>query len=150
MKVVILMDIPGTGKSGEIKEVANGFARNYLIPQGKADVATADIIKMTVEQRQAKLTRQQKYSSEIKQLAEQINGKTFTIKAKAGAEQKLFGAITAADIAEELKRVSGAEIDKKKIGLDKPIKKLGTYEVALKLAKDITSKVFVTVEATGE
>lgn len=150
MKVVFLMDIPGTGKSGEIKEVANGFARNYLIPQGKAAVATADIIKMTVEQRQAKLTRQQKYSSEIKQLAEQINGKTFTIKAKAGAEQKLFGAITAADIAEELKRVSGAEIDKKKIGLDKPIKKLGTYEVALKLAKDITSKVFVTVEATGE
>lgn len=150
MKVVLLTDLTGTGKAGELKEVAGGFARNYLIPKGHAMIATPDIIKMTLEQRQAALVKQQKYSAELKQLAEQINGKTFVLKAKAGTEQKLFGSVTSADIAEEIKRVSGVEIDKKKIELEKPIKQLGTHEVVLKIAKNAVSRIFVNIEAVGE
>jgi large subunit ribosomal protein L9 len=142
MKVIFLQDVPNVAQTGQVKEVADGYARNYLIPQKLAALAQPQAVSQ-VETRTKKM--EIRLITEIKELASQIEGKEVSLKAKAGAKDKLYGSITSADIATELKNVTGLEIDKRKIELEEPIRQLGSYEVTIKLGQDITPKIRVTV-----
>jgi large subunit ribosomal protein L9 len=143
MRVVFLQDVPRVAKAGEIKEVADGYARNFLIPRKLALLAKPQALSQieTIKITKAK----EKEKAELATLAQQIEGKEITIKAKAGAKDRLYGSITTADIASELSNTTGLVIDKRKIELDEPIRQLGSYEVAIRLAKDILPKIRVSV-----
>jgi large subunit ribosomal protein L9 len=142
MKVIFLQDVPQLAQAGQVKEVADGYARNYLIPRKLAALAqpkAVSQIEIKARKMEAHLT------AELQELAGQLEGKEVSLRAKAGAKEKLYGSITSADIAAELKNVTGLEIDKRKIGLEEPIRQLGNYEVVIKLGKDIAPTIRVTV-----
>jgi len=141
MRVVFLQDVPNVAKAGEIKEVANGYARNFLIPKKLALLARPQVLS----QLGTREITEAKEDTELIALAHQIEGKEVILKAKAGAKDRLYGSITSADIASELSNTTGLVIDKRKIELDEPIRQLGSYEVAIRLAKDIVPKIRVTV-----
>ena len=142
MKVVFLEDVPNVAQAGQVKEVADGYARNYLIPRKLAALAQAQAVSQT-EARTKKI--EIRLTAEMNDLASQIEGKEVSLKAKAGAKDKLYGSITSADIAAELQNVTGLEIDKRKIELEEPIRQLGSYEVTVKLGQDIAPKIKVNV-----
>jgi len=142
MKVIFLQDVPNVAQAGQVKEVADGYARNYLIPRKLAALAQPQAVSQ-IETRAKKM--EVRLTTEMKDLASHIEGKEVSLKAKAGAKDKLYGSITSADIAAELQNVTGLEIDKRKIELEEPIRQLGSYEIAIKLGKDITPKIKVTV-----
>jgi large subunit ribosomal protein L9 len=146
VKVIFLQDVPNVAKIGEVKEVASGYGRNYLIPQKLAMLATPSAIsKLEAQQGIIERSQAQK-ETEITDLAQQLEGKEVTMKAKTGASDRLFGSITNTDIAFELQNATGLVIDKKKIELAEPIRQLGNYEITIKLAKNIVPKIKVTVE----
>lgn len=147
MKVVFLQDVQGVAKLGDIKEVADGYGRNYLLPKKLALVATPEAMKRAEAAKKAEAARQARLDAEMAELARKLDGTPVTIKAKAGAEDKLFGSVTALDITDAVLKATGIEVDRRKVELDEPIKKLGTYEVTVKLAKDAVATVKVTVEA---
>lgn len=142
MKVIFLQDVPNVAQAGQVKEVADGYARNYLIPRKLAAMAQPQAVSQ-IEARTKKM--EVRLTGEMKDLASRLEGKEVSLKAKAGAKDKLYGSITSADIAAELKNVTGIEVDKRKIELEEPIRQLGSYEIAIKLGKDIAPKVRVTV-----
>ncbi|MCJ7669982.1 MAG: 50S ribosomal protein L9 [Dehalococcoidia bacterium] len=150
MKIVLLEDVPGKGKAGEIKEVSKGYAKNFLLPRGLALVATPTVIKQV----ESRLEREKLEGSidreKLVELAQQIEGKEIRFKARMGAGERLFGSITAADVAEELSRAIGSVIDKRKIDIEKPFRQTGSYEVAVKLAGDIKPKITVVIEEEEE
>jgi large subunit ribosomal protein L9 len=141
MKVVFLQDVPNVAKAGEIKEVAAGYGRNFLIPRKLAVLASPQAMSQvkTSDQIQAKT------DEELAELASQLDGKEVSLKAHAGAKERLYGSITSADIAAELESATGIVVDKRKIELDKPIHQLGSYELTVHLGKDITPKITVNV-----
>jgi large subunit ribosomal protein L9 len=141
MRVVFLQDVPNVAKAGEIKEVADGYGRNFLIPKKLALLAKPQAIKQ-VETGDIMKAR---VNAELTALASQLEGKEVTLKAKAGAKDRLYGSITSADIASELSKASGLDIDKRKVELGEPIRQLGSYEVTIRLAKDILPKIKDTV-----
>jgi len=142
MKVIFVQDVPNVAKAGEVKEVANGYGRNFLIPQKLALLAEspASITRLKI-----KIQSQADTQAELIKLAQQLEGKEIILKARAGAKDRLHGSITSADIASELDSSAGIVIDKRKIELDEPIRQLGNYEVAIRLAKDIIPKIKVAV-----
>ena len=146
MKVIFLQDVTNIARAGDVKEVANGFARNYLIPHKLATPASVSAEATAEVQKKIRLSQAAREEARLRELADQIQGKEIVIRAKVGAKDKLFGSVTGADIATELQRVVGTEIDKRKIELAEPIKMVGTYEIEVKLAKDISPKIKVTVE----
>ncbi|MDE6356700.1 MAG: 50S ribosomal protein L9 [Clostridia bacterium] len=146
MKIILLQDVKGQGKKGEVKEVNEGYARNFLIKKGLAEVATPTKIN---ELNQKKASQDFHRAEEVKAtqaLAKEVYGKTFTVKIKAGQSGKVFGSVTGANIAEALV-AAGYNVDKKKIVLAQPIKTIGTYEVELKLMEGVQSKINVVIEA---
>lgn len=150
MKVVLLEDLQGKGKAGEIKEVSKGYAKNFLLPRGLAFVATPAVIKQ-VESRLEKDRLDESVDHEkLVGLAQQIEGKEIHLKARMGAGERLFGSITAADVAEELSRSISIVVDKKKIDLEKPFRRTGSYEVVVKLASDVRPQITVVIEEENE
>lgn len=148
MKVILRKNVATLGDTGEVVAVKNGYANNYLIPQGIAIRATEGTLKAleTEKKQQArKVELQRKAAREIAQKIEQLALKVY---AKAGESGKLFGTVTSADIAEALKS-QGFDIDRRKITLDAPVKTLGKFEADAKLFSDITVKVHFEVEAEG-
>ena len=148
MKVILRKDVATLGDAGEVVAVKNGYANNFLIPQGIAIRATEGTLKAleTEKKQQAKKVElQRKNAREHAQKIEQLSLKVF---AKAGESGKLFGTVTSADIAEALK-AQGIEIDRRKITIEAPIKSLGKYEADAKIFMDITVKIQFEVEAEG-
>ncbi len=145
MKVIFLQDVPNVARAGEIKEVASGYGRNFLIPQKLALLASSPAISLIEVQRKISALNQQQTEAEVVELANQLDGREVFLKAKVGAKDRLYGSITNADIATELESATGLVIDKKKIELAKPINQLGSHEVTIRLAKDVIPKVKVTV-----
>jgi len=144
MKVIFLQDVLNVARTGEIKEVASGYGRNFLIPKKLAVLAKSPAsIKDT--QLKIKTKSQTDIQAELAELAQQLEGKEIILKAKVGAKDKLFGSITSADIASELQNTEGLVVDKRKIELAEPIRHLGSHEIAIKLTKDIIPKIKVTV-----
>ena len=150
MKVVFLKDVPRVAKAGEIKEVASGYGRNFLIPRELAMLANPQAISLAEAQRRVKARQQAESEAELVELARELEGKEITLEARVGAQEHLYGSITNADIAAELESSAGLVVDKRKIELAEPIRELGNYEVAVRLAKEIVPKIKVTVTAKVE
>lgn len=148
MEVLLLQDVPNLGKAGEIKKVSDGYARNYLIPQGLAKLATPGVKKQAEQIRRAAERRRQQARRDAEALAERIAQLTLQFTAKVGETGRLYGSITAAQIAERLSEELGVEIDRRILGLDQPIRELGTYEVPVRLMADLAPTV--RVEVVGE
>lgn len=146
MKVVLKKDVPGLGKAGDIKNVADGYARNYLIPKGLAAVATPGAVKQAEQERVAEAERARRLQQEAAELAQKLANQTFTFKARAGEGDRLYGSITSADIAEAIQAATGLEVDKRKVLLERPIRELGEHTVTVKLHGDVVSQVKVIVE----
>jgi large subunit ribosomal protein L9 len=146
MKVIFLRDVPRVGRKGEVKEVADGFGRNFLLPQKLALLATPEVLKRMETERLAAERQRQRTEAELRELARQLEGMSFTLKAKVGEGTRLYGSIRGAQIAEEISRVMGYEIDKKCVELEEPIRHLGSYPARVKLTKDAISRIQVVVE----
>ncbi len=150
MKVVLLEDVAGAGKAGEIKDVSKGYAKNFLLPRGLALIATPAVTKQVESRLERKKLEESVDREELVELAQQVEGKEIHLKARLGGGERLFGSITAADVAEELGRAIGSVIHKKKIDMEKPFHQTGSYEVAVKLAGDIKPKITVVIEEETE
>jgi len=147
MKVILIKEVKKLGKEGEIKEVSDGYARNYLIPKGYAVEATKIKLKETEEKNKREQNRKKKEKIEAEKLKKILDGKTITIFAKTGGENKLFGAVTAKEISEILQEEFAVSIDKKKIDIGEPIKHLGNYNINIKIYPSIRAKIRVVVTA---
>jgi large subunit ribosomal protein L9 len=150
MNVVFLQNVPNVAKAGDVKNVPDGYARNYLIPNKLATPATANVKSQMEAQARAQEKKQANMEAEHRETAEKIEKMNLVIKAKTGAKNRLFGSITSADIAKELEATSGLIVDKRKIELSEPIRELGAVEVTVKLYKDINAKLKVTVKNLEE
>ncbi len=145
MRVIFLEDVPNVARAGEIKEVANGYGRNFLIPRKLALPAKPETINTVGTQLKVRARTQAQTEAELLELANQLNGREVTLEARIGSQDRLYGSITAADIAAELESATGLVVDKRKIELDESIRQIGSYEVAIRLAKDIVPKIKVIV-----
>ncbi len=145
MKVIFLQDVPNVARAGEVKEVANGYGRNFLIPQKLASLVRSESINTVRAQLEVETRSQVQTEAELLELANHLDGREVILEARTGSKDRLYGSITAADIATELESITGFAIDKRKIDLAEPIRQLGSYEVAIRLAKDIVPQIRVTV-----
>jgi len=152
MKVVFIEDVPDVAEAGEIREVADGYGRNYLIPRKLAVLADAQATQIVEVQKKRKARIEAETEAEMRELAKQLEGLDITIKAKAGAKDRLYGSITNADIAEELSTSAGLVVDKRKIELETPIHEIGSYEIPIRLTKDIIPNIKLSIieEVTAE
>jgi large subunit ribosomal protein L9 len=146
MQVILREDIDKLGKIGDLVKVADGYARNYLVPNKKAIEATPKNLHAMDHAKKMVADRLRKLKKEAAADADMIKALAITIKAKSGEEGKLFGSVTSMDIAEAMK-AEGVAIDKRKIILDEPIKRLGDYTIAVKLHADVTADFKLTVIA---
>jgi large subunit ribosomal protein L9 len=146
MEVLLLKDVDQLGEAGEIKRVAGGYARNYLLPRRLAVMATPGAIKQAEKQRQATSRREAKELSEAQALAQTLDGMSVTFQARAGESDRLYGSITNVNIAEALEEQVGQEVDRRKIELEEPLKELGTHAVTIRLASEAEAKVTVIIE----
>lgn len=144
MKVILKDEVKNMGNMGQIVEVADGYARNYLVPRGLAVEANTKNIKSLEHQKRVIQEKSKKIRNQAQELSNKMTTMSLVIKAKAGEEGKLFGSVTTMDIAESLKN-EGLEIDKKKISLDEPIKRLGSYTVNIKVHPEVTTQVNLQV-----
>ena len=144
MKIILREDMDTLGFEGEIVDVANGYARNYLIPKGMALKANVQNVKLFETQRKKIEVKRVKAKEDAEKIKEQLADVMVTISQKAGEEDKLFGSVTSMDIAAHLEK-QGIVIDRKKITLEKPIKALGEFEVQIRLYPEVTGSIKVVV-----
>ncbi|MDT9545764.1 MAG: 50S ribosomal protein L9 [Chlorobium sp.] len=148
MKVILRKDVAALGDAGEVVAVKNGYANNFLIPQGMATRATEGTLRALETEKKQQAKKMELLRKSARDLAAKIEQMTLKIQAKAGDSGKLFGTVTSADISEVLK-AQGVEIDRRKITIEAPVKALGKYEAEAKLFSDVTVKVSFEVEAEG-
>jgi len=144
MKVIFKADVKGQGKKGEVKEVSDGYARNYLIPRGLAVEATEGNLKQLASQKEKEAERKAQQQAAAQEVAAKLNEMVLTIKAKAGEGGRLFGAVTAKRLAEELAS-QGVKVDRKTIQLPEPIRELGTTQVEIRLFPGVQAMLRVQV-----
>ncbi len=144
MKVIFKADVKGQGKKGEVKEVSDGYARNYLIPRGLAVEATKGNLKQLEAEKEKEAERQAQQKAAAEELAAKLNQMVLTIPAKAGEGGRLFGAVTAKRLAEELSS-QGVKVDRKTIQLSEPIRELGTTQVEIRLYPGVQAILRVQV-----
>jgi large subunit ribosomal protein L9 len=148
VKIVLRTDVSGLGKRGDIAEVADGYARNFLLPKGKALVATPGVEAQAEAMRRARAVRAAANRADAVQLADALAAAKITITAKAGKEGKLFGSVSTADIVAAVERQLGAGLDRRHLTLAEPIKKIGAYSVVAHLVGDVDAPFTVHVSAT--
>ena len=146
MKVIFLQDVKGKGKKGQMAEISDGYARNYLLPKKLAMEATPDAINTMRMNDKAAAERAAKERAEAVEVSKKLREMTVVVTAKGGGAGKLFGSVTSQEIADALKAKSGIVIDKRKIVLSDPIKNVGTYTVQCKLGYEITAPLTVKIE----
>lgn len=146
MKVVFIEDISAKEKKGDIKEVSDGYARNYLLPRGLALPATPGTVKAAEKIAQERERKRERMHEEYVELARQIEGKELRFKGKASSKGTLHGSITAADVADRLSDLVNVDIDKKKISMKSSLHNIGEYEVQVIFSKDATAKIMVIIE----
>ena len=149
MKVVFLQDVNGVANGGDVKEVKNGFARNYLIPKNMAAPATPNnLLQIKKLQNQASTTRIKRLE-DLRELAEAIDGTVVKIDMRAGANEQLYGSVTGTMVADLVSEITGRTIDRQIVQLDSPIRKLGVFPIPIRLHPDIAANVQVIVHETG-
>ena len=146
VKVVLLQDVPNIGGPGTVKDVADGYARNFLLPRKLATPATAGALKQVERLQQAEERRQAKVDAEMAALAGRSDGQELLFRVRAGEEGRLYGSVTNSDVAEVLARQTGDEIDRRRVILEDPIHNVGTYEVTVRLSGSHSPTVRVIVE----
>ena len=146
MKVILSKDVQGTGKAGEVKDVADGYARNYLIPRKLAIPATGGALKNVEQRKAAEQKRVAGEEAAARALADRLTSAPVVLTAKVGDQGRLYGSITSGDIADQLSAQLGQPIDKRKIELDEPIRQLGTFEVTIRLHRAVSAAVTVDVQ----
>lgn len=145
MKIVLRADVDNLGKKGDLVEVADGYARNYLVPKGLALRATPGVQKQADAMRRNRDARDRRDREAAEALASQFSGRTVTVTARAGEGGKLFGSVTASDIAEAVQAQFGVEVDRRRIELDEPLKELGATELRVRLHSEVVAAVVVEV-----
>ena len=145
MKVILLQDVRGKGKKGQMLEVSDGYARNYMLPRKIAKEATADAINTMRMNDKATQERQARERAEAMELAKRMKAMTLTVYAKGGGAGRLFGSVTSQEIADALQS-QGITLDKRKIVIDEPIKNVGTYTIRCKLGYEITAQLTVQIQ----
>ena len=146
MRVILKREVRGLGRPGEVKDVADGYAQNFLLPKGLATLATAGEMKHLAQERQADKLKKDRAHSDAEELAARLGTITLVFKLKAGEQGKTFGSVTNKDIAEALRREHKIDIDRTKIHLPEPVKTLGAHSVEMRLLPDVRAKVTVAVE----
>ncbi|MGH9210738.1 MAG: 50S ribosomal protein L9 [Acidimicrobiales bacterium] len=147
MQVILRSDVANLGKRGDILDVADGFARNYLVPKGLAMKASTGTATQADAMRRARDLRDAQDRSAAEDVATMLVSKVVTVTARAGSEGRLFGSVTSADIATAIESQTGVELDRRKFHLDEPLKSLGTHVVSVKLHSDVEFPVTVEVLA---
>jgi large subunit ribosomal protein L9 len=147
MKVLLTKDVEHLGVAGDIKEVSGGYGRNYLLPQGMAVIATRGAIKQAEERLSAQRKREAVLRQEAQVLAQRMAGVTLTFVERVGENDRLFGSVTASDIAEKLHAAVGVDIDRRRIELDEPIKRVGDFVVHYRVMTGVVAEVKVVVNA---
>ena len=149
MEVILREDIDKLGNRGQLVKVADGYARNYLLPQRLAVIATESNRKIVEQERESWLRKEAKLADEARDLGKLMGNVTITITQKAGEEGQLFGSVTAGDIADALAR-QNFNIDRRKVHLEHPIKQIGEYQVPVRLHRDVTVEIPVNVVAEAQ
>jgi large subunit ribosomal protein L9 len=149
MEVILKEDVAKLGSRGDVVKVAEGYGRNYLLPRKLAIQASESNKAVIVQMKEAAVRRHQKDKADAEKLAAQLNEVVIQLKRRSGEHDQLFGSVTSSDIATELEH-KGFNIDRRKISLDEPIKTLGEHKVSIRLVKDVTAHVKVTVEKEAE
>lgn len=144
MKVILLQDVKGSGKKGQIVKVADGYAKNFLFPKGLAKEADAHNLNTLKAQKDAQQRKLEQAKAEAERIADELLKTTVSLTAKGG-EGRLFGSVTTKEIAESLKEQTGLDIDRRKIILDEPIKQFGGYELEVRLFEGIKGKLKIMV-----
>lgn len=148
MKVILLQDVEGLGKAGDLKDVANGYARNYLLPRQLAAGATPSLIENRQQRIAAEQRKVEKQAELNRQQAERLGQVVLTFKARVGRQGRLYGSITSQDIATGLREAEGMTIDRRVIDLPNPIRSTGTFTIPVKIAPRLEPKI--TVNVVGE
>ena len=146
MKVILMQDVKGKGKKGQMIEVSDGYARNFMLPRKIAVEATADAVNTMRMNDKAAAEKAAKERAEAVELSKKLREMTLTVTAKGGGAGRLFGSVTNQEIADSLKASSGITLDKRKIVIADPIKSVGTYTVQCKLGYEITASMNVKIE----
>ena len=146
MKVILLQDVKGKGKKGQLLEISDGYARNFLLPRKLAVEATADAVNTKKMNDKAAAEKAAKERAEALEISHKLREMTLTVTAKGGGAGRLFGSVTNQEIADALKAKSGINLDKRKIVISDPIKSVGTYTVTCKLGYEITAPLTVKIE----
>ena len=151
MKIILLQDVEGLGQAGDLKEVANGYARNYLLPRHLAAGATPGLIANRAQRIAAEQRKIEKQAEANRQLAERLGQVSLTVKAKVGRQGRLYGSITSQDIAAYLQQAENLTIDRRLIEMPEPIRTLGTFTIPVKVATKLEPKITVNViDETGK
>jgi large subunit ribosomal protein L9 len=145
VKVVLRADIPGVGKRGDITEVADGFARNFLVPQGRAIFANAGIEDQAASMRRSRDLKDARNREGAETIARKLVPIVFRIESRAGTEGRLFGSVTASDIVEAVSRQSGVDLDRRRLVIEEPIKTLGSHEVGVRLHPEVEFRLTLEV-----
>jgi large subunit ribosomal protein L9 len=146
VRVILKAEVPRLGRTGDIKDVADGYARNYLLPKGLAIEATGGELKHLAQERQAEKTKKDRAHQDAEELAKRLGAVTLLFRLKAGEQGKTFGSVTAKEVAEALKREANAVVDKTKIVLHEPLRSLGIHKVEVRLLADVRADVTVAIE----
>jgi large subunit ribosomal protein L9 len=149
MKVLLLKDVYKLGRAGDVKKVANGYGRNYLLPQNLAVLATPGAVTQAERIRTAALAERARLNTEMSAVAERLTGLTLSFVARAGETGKLYGSVTTGDIAAAIERETGVRIDRRNIA-HQPLREVGTHKVALRLTVDLIPEITVIVSREGE
>jgi large subunit ribosomal protein L9 len=150
MRIILRKDVENVGEAGTVQTVSDGYARNYLIPKGLAVLATPGELKVVAENQRVKELKIARQERELQSLADRIDGQRLTFEARAGEHGRLYGSITAGDIAEKLTTAVGQEIDRRKIVLEEPIRTIGEHTVSVHLVGKLRPHVTVVVSAVAD
>ena len=146
MRVILKREVAGLGRPGDVKDVADGYAQNFLLPRGLASEATAGELKVLARARDAKRAKQDRAHADAEELAKRLSETTLVFRLKAGEQGKTFGSVTNKDIADALQREHKVELDRTKVHLPEPLKSLGVHSVEVRLLTDVRANVTVAIE----
>ncbi len=150
MKVILRKDVKGRGRTGDIVTVADGYARNFLIPQGFATLASVGAIDQAKSMQRARAIKLEKEKAGALELADKLNATEISIAVNAGDEGKLFGSVTVADVAKAITKASGIEIDRRDVSLSSQIKALGNFSASIELHPEVSANVAIEVVAVAK
>jgi large subunit ribosomal protein L9 len=149
MKVLFKKDVAEVAKAGQVKDVADGYARNYLIPRGFAVAATTSALKQVADLQATAARHAAEEEHTAQQLKERLESTPIVIEAKAGAQGRLYGSVTTADVATAIQKQIGASVERRDLDIADPVRQVGTYQVAARLHRAVTANVTIDVRAIG-